>query len=168
MEKSFLPRADRGVLIPGLYPRSYRTPLSFRLWRMSLAIVLLYLIHVIAHASSAARDASERLPYVLTLLILIGCVIVSIRSVIVTKKVELAVTSLTVTQMFSKTVRMQRKDIATCYVFHAKWMCVVIEHRNPRVAPIHLSFLNYDDAFWEWFAGIPGERELRGQNWWSR
>jgi len=135
---------------------------------MSLAIVLLYLIHVIVHVLSAAHDASERLPYVLTLLLLIGCVFVSIRSAVVTKKVELTAASLTVTEMFSKTVRMQRKDIVKCYVFRARWMCVVIEHRNPRVAPIWLSFLNYDDAFWEWFSGIPGEREPRGQNWWSR
>ncbi|GFZ96629.1 hypothetical protein GCM10011408_16300 [Dyella caseinilytica] len=155
-------------MIPSLYPRSYRTPVSFRLWRLGLAIVFLYIIYVIAHLSPPAHHASERLWYALILLMLIGCVIASLRSFVVTKKVELTATSLTVTQMFSKTVRIQRKDIATCYVFQTRWMCVVIKHRNPRVAPIRLTFLNYDDAFWEWFSGIPGEREPSSQNWWSR
>ncbi len=135
---------------------------------MGLAMAFLYIIHVIAHAWPPALHARERLPYVLTLLLLIGCVMACIRSVVVTKKVELTATSLTVTQTFSRTVRMLRKDIAACNLTRTKWMCVVIEHRNLRVASIWLTYLNYDEAFWAWFAGIPGERATRGQHWWSR
>lgn len=63
---------------------------------------------------------------------------------------------------------MLRKDIAACYLTRTRWMCVVVEHRNPKVASIRLFYLNYDDAFWDWFTGIPGERDARGQSWWSR
>jgi hypothetical protein len=43
-------------------------------------------------------------------------------------------------------------------------MCVVVEHRIPKVASIRLFYLNYDDALWNWFAGIPGERDARGRS----
>lgn len=168
MQEDLLPGTDRGALVPGVYPRSYRTPVSFRLWRLGLAMVFLYITHVIAQVVPPPHQASDRLAYALIFLLLIGCVMACIRSVVVTKKVELTVTSLIVTQTFSKTVRMLRKDIAACYVPPTRWMCVVVEHRNPRVASIRLFYLNYDDAFWDWFAGIPGERDARGQSWWSR
>ncbi|MBD8880245.1 hypothetical protein IHE49_07105 [Rhodanobacter sp. 7MK24] len=168
MKQDLLPSEDRGALTPGAYPRSYRTPVSFRLWRLGLAVAFLYILHVITQVVPPVHQTSDHLAYALILLILIGCVTACLRSVVVAKKVELTATSLIVTQTFSRTARMLRKDIAACYLTRTRWMCVVVKHRNPKVASIRLFYLNYDDAFWDWFADIPGERDARGQSWWSR
>jgi hypothetical protein len=168
MENGVSPSDGQGVFSPTLYPRRYGTPISFRLWRTCIGVFFLFMLYNVAHLPPSASQGGNRLPYLLCILLLVGCVVACIRSAIAPKIVKLTVSSLTVSQLFSKTMRIQRKDIAACKVVGSKWVHVVIEHRNPKVAPIRLVFLNYDDAFWEWFSGIPGERYPRVDNWWSR
>ncbi|MBE1161783.1 hypothetical protein [Dyella acidiphila] len=165
-EKAYLPPGT-SALNPGTYPRSYATPISFRLWRAGLAIAFLFMFRGIIQIGASQHDTGQRIAFVLIALVLLACLVAAVKSVIAPKRVTLTATKLTITQMFSSTQSTYRKDIAECSIGRVKWLYIAIRSRHPKAKPIILPFMNYDDAFWDWFSGIPGDRTSRELKWWS-
>jgi hypothetical protein len=152
---------------PVLYPRSYRTSTSLTIVRGGYGVGMFSVIFVFCFFLRTAQGVAWFLIFVIILLVAALGLLLLFFS-ISGQQVELTATSLTVNRRFFKTRCIQRKDIAECSVHFVRMPrggeipVMWIRSRDSAAARIGLDKLNWDDAFWDWFSGIPGKRERPG------
>ncbi|GLQ99422.1 hypothetical protein [Dyella mobilis] len=140
---------------PTPHPRIYRTPTDQRVLygvaAMLALALLLYILRDIVRHGIGLEDA---------FLSLVGGTFAGAYGyrAIAPQSVEMTEKSLVVEQLFSATRLIKRDDVAFCNLsYNRSGARLEIRHRDPAMQPIILCSLNFDDAFWAWFSGVPGK-----------
>lgn len=147
------PLIKEGKFNPNVYPRSYGPRMMYRL----LGGLFAFGSCLAAYSVVSGRVQSPSGIFGSALVIVLGAIMG--RDAYAPTRAELTEASITITQRFSETLSVRRKDIVrlelTIQSRYGEFL--LIEHRDPNVPQIKLVNLNWDENFWLWFTGVPSE-----------